>query len=165
MFKLNIYHILFICFVYITNRIRTPIKNIDHKDFFRDTLVKYFDDYVPTKFMFYTLTLIPICFFIDKPNVVEHVCALYVYHLVIRSLQNVINPQNHKIDYTTSFFVISLLVSLQSNYIGRGYINYVYLTIFLHSLLNIVIEKHSSTSSISNDVILAHLIFFTFRTY
>jgi hypothetical protein len=162
MFNLNIFHILICFIVYIVNRCKKHNKY--HKDLIQETFDTQLITYIPTKFCLYALTLIPIYFFIDKPDVAEHICVLYVFHLLIKSLQNVINPENVQLEYTTAFFVISLLVSLQYNYIGRGYIMYVYTIMFVHSFINIVNTKRLTTSSVSNDVFLAHLLFFIFRT-
>lgn len=111
------------------------------------------------------LTLVPVYFYLHQPLIAEHICVLYIYHLCIRTVQNKINPQNTPVDFHLPFLVLSLLVSVQHQQIGRAHVPHTYAAMMAYSLYHMYAKpKTTTTTNILNDLVLSHMLFFVFRS-
>jgi hypothetical protein len=167
MFRLQFVHIVIVLFVYVTNRLSTNKGTATHnKDLIRESFKRHLNDYFQNKWLLLVLTLLPIYWLLGKPSVAEHVCVLYVYQLLLRTVHKTINPSNQPPDFHTPFFMLSLLVALQNNLLNRSYLLHSYLSVLMYSFVNLYNKPHTTTTtSISNEIMLSHLLFFVFKSH
>ena len=165
MLRLSLVHLVILCIVYVVNRGKSNSNKVNQKDLLRESYGNQIGGYLKNNWVLLLLTISPMYFFMHKPDIAEHICVIYVYHLLIRTIQNIINPTNTLIDYHTPLFIVSLLVSLQYKYIDHKYIFYTYSSVFLHYIINMHNNPQNTTTSISNDLALTHLLFYVLRPY
>ena len=160
MLKLNVIHIiLFFTIVIFSRKKRDQKTNIS--DLIRESFDIFKYDKLKNSWVLFGLTFLPIYFYIRKPNLAEHICVVYLYVLCIRALQNVINTSNTPINYYLPFFIISILTMIQHKLIDSVY--NAYTTILLYCIYTLYNKEKETTTTISNDVFLSHLLFFIFR--
>ena len=173
MFQLSFFHIVLFFVVHMVRRKKNQVKKASSTrgDTTKDLIRSAFEDTVGFKqflqeqaWFHLLLTILPVYFYMQQPSIAEHICVLYIYHLCIRTAQNKINPQNTPVDFHLPFFVLSLLVSVQHNQIGRQHVPHTYLAMLMYAMVHMYAKPNiTTTSSIVNDVILSHLLFFVFR--
>lgn len=163
MLKLNVIHIILFFIVIVFSRKPNSNNKANTFDLIRESFDVFDSKHFKHNWLLYALTLLPIYFYIHKPNIAEHVCVVYVYVLCIRTLQNIINTSNTPVNYFLPFFILSILNLIQHKTINSIYNAYIVMLIYcIYTLYN---REKETTTSISNDVILSHLLFFIFRMH
>lgn len=165
MFRLQFIHIVIVLFVYIVNHLTHKTTAKHSKDLIRESFKRHVSGHFQSKWLLLISTMLPVYWLMDRPCIAEHVCVLYVYQILIRTVHKVINPSNQPTDFHTPFFMLSLLVALQNNLINRSYVSHTYLSVLVYSLFNLYNKPQTTTTtSISNEILLSHLLFFVFRS-
>lgn len=171
MFQLTFVHILMFFVVHMVRRKKQSLQTkqeVDTKDLIRrsfEETIKVKDAMREHLWFHLLLTILPAYLYLQQPLIAEHICVLYIYHVCIRTIQNKINPQNTLVDFHLPFFVLSLLVSVQHGQISRTHVPHAYIAMLLYSFYHLYAKPDvTTTTSIVNDTVLAHLLFFVFRS-
>ena len=165
--QLNAFYILLAIIVYVIQR-KQHKTNIDAanlkstKDAVRDNINYTISDYIPRLLLCVPLYLI----MTHQARLLEHVIVLYITFVAIRSTQIVINPTTRPVtEHTTPLMCLSMLLLVYHGIIHRSSLHFVYGFILLHSITALLVySKKTSTSTLIDDLVLSHLLFYTFKS-
>lgn len=161
---INPFHIILLLFVFVIYQHQKKITKkgkIDKTDLIRNNLTHF---HISPIFQI-VLSLIPVYILLTHQNttscVLESIFIMLTYVLSIKTLQNIINPRlNGNINFNISFVSIILLNSIYNNIIQKEYTKHVYFYLLVLLVVSLKNNEDETTTSITNDIILSHIIFF-----
>ena len=164
MSKINAIHIvLFIVIFVFHNQQRKIVKKgkIDRCDLVRNSI----GDVEISPLIPIILLLIPVYYLLSHAKVnseiIEKIFIMLTYMFSIRTLQNIINPNiNGTINVTIPLVTLILLNGIYSDVIDKQYTKHVYVYILILTLIRVQSNLNETTTSVINDVVLSHLIFY-----
>lgn len=119
--------------------------------------IKQFENF--NEYIIFMISLLPV-FFVHNMNGVDHIFRILSFCSGYISLKNIINGEKSKIkDYIHSVFLTGMLVSIYNNSILRKYTLLLYVLYATYIAL-LTSNKLQDLSTLMNDSILTHLIFF-----
>lgn len=114
----------------------------------------------------YALLAVPLYMIMsNNAALAEHVLVMYTWYMSIRSLQIVMNKNTRPpIEYTGPLMVMSMLLLMYNKYIPMTQVSLAYAYMMLYSLVVLMAyPKKTTSSSIIDDFILSHLMFYIFK--
>lgn len=114
----------------------------------------------------YLLVLIPVYMMItNNARLVEHVFVMFAWFATIRSLQIVLNRETRPMtEYTAPIVVMSMLSLIFNNYIPMTQLSVAYLFMAAYAAVALMAYPTKTTSSsIGDDFILSHLMFYILK--
>lgn len=114
----------------------------------------------------YALLAVPLYMIMsNNAALAEHVLVMYTWYMSVRSLQIVMNKNTRPpIEYTGPLMVMSMLLLMYNNYIPMTQVSLAYAYMMLYSLVVLMAYPQKTTSSsIIDDFILSHLMFYIFK--
>lgn len=159
------FHMLLLIIVYVIDR--------KHRYKTKETLQAQPDavrDAIPTKgvhpLLPYMLVAVPLYMLMtNNAALLEHVLVMYVGYLSVRSVQIVLNKETRPpIEYTAPFMVMSMLMLMYKGMIPRTQLSLAYMYMAAYSVVALLaFPKKTTSSSVMDDFILSHLMFYTFK--
>jgi len=134
---------------------------VDRCDLLRNSIGDFeLSPFIPLLFL-----ILPIYYLLshDKVNadVIEKIFIMLTYMFSVRTLQNIINPNyNTAINVTVPLVTLILLNGIYSNIIDKQYTKHVYVYIMILALIRLKSNTTETTTSVLNDIILSHFIFY-----
>lgn len=160
--NVSTFHILALILVYVIHRKHRNQKTIVQPDAIRNT--------APNQDVHHMLPLLMLAvplymIMTNDAALLEHVLVMLTGFLAIRSTQIVLNKETRPpIEYTTPFVVLSMLVLMYKGMIPRTQISLAYLFMAAHAVVTLFVYPTKTTSSsVVDDFILSHLMFYTFK--
>ncbi len=164
MSKINAIHIVLLIAIFMFhNQQRKIVKKgtVDRCDLLRNSIGDFeLSPFIPLLFL-----ILPIYYLLshDKVNadVIEKIFIMLTYMFSVRTLQNIINPNyNTAINVTVPLVTLILLNGIYSNIIDKQYTKHVYVYIMILALIRLKSNTTETTTSVLNDIILSHFIFY-----
>lgn len=164
MSKINAVHVVLLIAVFIFNNQQRKIVNkgkLDRCDLIRNSTNDFEISFlIPILFL-----LLPIYYLLTHENVnsdiIEKIFIMITYVFSVRTVQNMLNPNyNNPLNVTTPLVTLILLNGIFSNLIGKEYTKHVYVYIIMMSFIQLKSNANETSTSIMNDIILSHFIFY-----
>lgn len=164
------FHVLLFIIVYIIDRKHRRAYNTSTKssppvsDAVRDTIASTKVDVHPL--VPYALLAVPLYMIMsNNAALVEHVSVMYVWYMLTRSLQIVVNKNiRSPVEYTGPLMVMSMLLLIYNNYIPSSQVSLAYAYMMLYAIVVLMaFPRKTTSSSVIDDFILSHLIFYIFK--
>ena len=161
------FHLLLFIMVYIIDRKHRRMYDRSKPpvdDAVRDTVLSTKVDIHPL--VPYALLAIPLYMIMTNNAVlVEHVSVMYAWYMLVRSVQIVVNKDTRPpAEYTGPLMVMSVLLLVYNNYIPSSQVSLAYAYMMLYAIVVLMAFPNKTTSSsVIDDFILSHLIFYTFK--
>lgn len=161
--ELNAIILLLAFFVYVINRRHRKRSHEPRADTLRSTLNQIkISTYVP-----YILALLPLYIGYDNiefPKIFEHGVVLYIIFLAVRTMQIVNNPKTRPpIVFTSPATTVMMLLYVYNGIISAPQVRNAYLYVIAQAVSVLITNPYVTTSSIIDDIVLAHFLFYIFK--
>ena len=159
------FHVLLLIMVYVIHRkhLNNTSAAIQQPDAVRNATPMH-DDIHPM--LPYLMLAVPLYMMItNNAALLEHVLVMYTGFLAIRSTQIVLNKETRPtIEFTTPLMVLSMLMLMYKGFVPRTQISLAYLFMGAHAFVTLfAFPTKTTSSSVMDDFILSHLMFYTFK--
>jgi hypothetical protein len=163
------FHVLLLIVVYIIDRKHRrsflsgnkALATTNNDDAVRDTTNFEVHSLLP-----YALLAVPLYMIMtNNAALAEHVLVMYTWYTSVRSVQIVLNKNSRPpIEYTGPLMVMSMLLLMYNNYIPITQVSLAYAYMLLYAFVVLMVyPKKTTSSSIIDDFILSHLMFYIFK--
>lgn len=166
--NINALVVLLALFVYVVFRKRTRAPNVAKKEL-PDTARSALDEFGKREwpsYLPYLFALAPVYLGYSHenfPKIFEHGLVLYILFLFVRSVQLVNNPETrHAPEYTLPATTLWAVLYVYYGLIKEPKHAYLYLCAHAATVWSMYRQK-TTLSSLLDDVVLAHLIFYVFK--
>ena len=161
------FHVLLFIIVYVIDRKHRRTHDRSKppvEDAVRDTVASTKVDIHPL--VPYALLAVPLYMIMsNNAALLEHVSVMYAWYMLVRSLQIVVNKNSRPpVEYTGPLMVMSVLLLVYNNYVPPSQVSLAYAYMMLYAVVVLMaFPTKTTSSSVIDDFILSHLIFYTFK--
>lgn len=169
---LTSFHLIMAIFVYVVQRKHSRSTHLKTNVFKSDSVREVLKSFVskPPHVLWVTLaTLVPLYVMATSSQITnvhwEKIGLMGLMLAIVRSVQIIINKEHRsRMEYTTPLVTITLLMAVYHNVIPGTQRNLIYPFIMAHALLVLsTFPTRTTTSTIVDDVVLSHLMFYLFK--
>jgi len=135
-------------------------------DDLRDTIVEHYKKIDVHPIIPLVLIGIPLYMLVThNTSLLEHTLVMYLLFMLVRSVQIILNKENRLlIEYTNPLVTLTILMLVYNDVIPKHHTGSAYLYILAYNAVALLAyPKKTSSSSLIDDVILSHLIFYILK--
>ena len=163
-------HLIVTILIYIVDRkhrrkhSKAPAKPV--QDAVRDTLLEHYKKISVHPVIPLLLLSIPIYMMItNNAQLFEQTLVMYIMFLLVRTIQIILNKNDRMlIEYTNPIVTLVLLMLTYNKIIPVNNMGMVYLYVMLYNTVVLMAQPHkTSSSSLLDDTLLSHLIFYILK--